>query len=171
VSELDERHVTYFGEAPSPLIADLLSWGLPLLLFVRLWMFFIRRMGLTAVGKSWAKIDVETDTRSPMPTLLALTKQRKNSRKSLIFSGTPEHTESSEHEYQKGILLRATVPSAKPWTLVQALRLHPGRRVSCRTHCAPSMGGSAKVAMLARRLCAAMAIRPIRDDGEVIVAW
>ncbi len=68
VSELDKHHVTYFGEAPSTLLPDLLSWVVPPLLFVGLWMFFIRRMGqgsggLMAVGKSRAKIYVETDTK------------------------------------------------------------------------------------------------------------
>jgi cell division protease FtsH len=67
-TKLDQHHVTYFGEVPNTWLSDILSWVLPTLLFVGVWMFVIRRFGqgaggLMAIGKSRAKIYVETDTR------------------------------------------------------------------------------------------------------------
>jgi len=50
-------------------IADLLSWILPAIFFVGIWMFAIRRMGqgglggLMTIGKSRAKIYVEKETK------------------------------------------------------------------------------------------------------------
>ena len=69
-SELNKHHVTYTGEIPSTLLTDLLSWVLPAVIFFGLWMFVIRRFGqgaggLMAIGKSRAKIYVETDTKVP----------------------------------------------------------------------------------------------------------
>ena len=66
--ELDKHHVTCFGEAPSTLLPDLLSWIVPKLLFFRVWMFVAWRFGqqgggLMAIGKSRAKIHVEKDTK------------------------------------------------------------------------------------------------------------
>jgi cell division protease FtsH len=65
---LNKHHVTYSGEIPSTWLTDLLSWVLPAVIFFGLWMFVIRRFGqgasgLMAIGKSRAKIFVETDTK------------------------------------------------------------------------------------------------------------
>ena len=67
-TELDKHHITYTGEIPSTWLTDLLSWVLPAVIFFGLWMFVIRRFGqgtggLMAIGKSRAKIYVETDTK------------------------------------------------------------------------------------------------------------
>jgi len=67
-SELNKHHVTYTGEIPSTWLTDLLSWVLPAVIFFGLWMFVIRRFGqgaggLMAIGKSRARIYVETDTK------------------------------------------------------------------------------------------------------------
>ena len=66
---LTKHGVIYSGVIESHWIADLLSWILPALFFVGIWMFAIRRMGqgglggLMQIGKSRAKIYVEKQTK------------------------------------------------------------------------------------------------------------
>jgi len=64
-NELQKYGVTYTGEVESTLLQDLLSWIPPVALFFGLWMLVARRMGqgvggLMAIGKSKAKVYVET---------------------------------------------------------------------------------------------------------------
>jgi cell division protease FtsH len=65
--QLQKYGVTYTGEVESNFLSDLLSWVVPVLLFFGLWMLLARRMGqglggVMSIGKSKAKIYVETDT-------------------------------------------------------------------------------------------------------------
>ena len=66
---LDKHGVTYTGVVENHFIRDLLSWILPAIFFVGIWMFAIRRMGqgglggLMQIGKSHAKIYVEKETK------------------------------------------------------------------------------------------------------------
>lgn len=67
--ELDKYGVKYSGARESTFLTDLLSWVLPVLLFFGLWMFVFRRIaekqglgGMMNVGKSKAKVYVETET-------------------------------------------------------------------------------------------------------------
>jgi cell division protease FtsH len=67
--ELDEAQVKYSGTVENRLVEMLLSWLLPVLLFFGVWLFLAKRMagrlgpggGLMAIGKSKAKVFVETD--------------------------------------------------------------------------------------------------------------
>jgi cell division protease FtsH len=66
---IDDAGVRYARREENTLLPQLLSWILPALIFFVVWAFFIRRMaeraggpggGLMAVGKSKAKVYVET---------------------------------------------------------------------------------------------------------------
>ena len=67
---LDKYGVRYTRVVESTLLRDLASWVLPALVFVGLWYFVIRRMadrsggmgGFLSIGKSRAKVYVQTDT-------------------------------------------------------------------------------------------------------------
>jgi cell division protease FtsH len=48
--KLDKHGVTYSGVVENHLIRDLLSWILPAIIFVGIWMFAIRRMGQGGLG-------------------------------------------------------------------------------------------------------------------------
>jgi cell division protease FtsH len=67
--DLTKHGVIYSGIVESHWLADLLSWILPAIFFVGIWMFAIRRMGqgglggLMTIGKSRARIYVEKDTK------------------------------------------------------------------------------------------------------------
>jgi cell division protease FtsH len=66
----DKHDVVYSGVIESHFVRDLLSWILPAVFFVGIWMFAIRRLGqggglggLMQIGKSRAKIYVEKETK------------------------------------------------------------------------------------------------------------
>lgn len=67
--KLDKQGVTYTGVIKNTWIRDLLSWILPMAIFVAIWLFVIRRMsggmggGLMSIGKSRAKVFVEKETK------------------------------------------------------------------------------------------------------------
>ncbi len=67
-SEQLQRHgVRFTGQIESTLLRDLLSWILPMALFLGVWMFLLRRMGggaggLMQLGKSKVKVYVEANT-------------------------------------------------------------------------------------------------------------
>jgi cell division protease FtsH len=69
---LDEHGVVYAGRFQNEIVPLILSWVIPIALFVGVWVFLGRRMakgiggpggGLMAIGKSKAKVYVETDTK------------------------------------------------------------------------------------------------------------
>lgn len=69
VEELEKAGVKFSGRRESTLLRDILSWILPVAFFFGLWMFFFRRIaekqgfgGMMNVGKSKAKVYVETET-------------------------------------------------------------------------------------------------------------
>ena len=69
-ARLDKFNVPYTRVVDNTLVRDLLSWVVPGLVFVGLWFFVIRRFadkqggigGLMLIGKSRAKVYVQTDT-------------------------------------------------------------------------------------------------------------
>jgi cell division protease FtsH len=69
--ELDAAGVPYSGEIESSILPTVLSWVVQIALFAGLWFFISRRMasqggaggGLMSIGKSKAKVYVETDTK------------------------------------------------------------------------------------------------------------
>ncbi len=67
--ELEKFDVKYSGVVESTWLRDLLSWILPMALFIGVWLFVIRRMsggmnqGMMSIGKSHAKVFVEKETK------------------------------------------------------------------------------------------------------------
>src|SRR5918997_1869293 len=68
-AELERHGVRFTGQVESTFVRDLLSWVMPVLLFVGLWWYLGKRFadqgfggGLMSIGKSKAKIYVEADT-------------------------------------------------------------------------------------------------------------
>jgi cell division protease FtsH len=66
---LDKHGVVYSGVVENHIVRDLLSWVLPAIVFVGIWMFAIRRLGqgglggMMTIGKSRAKVYVEKETK------------------------------------------------------------------------------------------------------------
>ncbi len=69
-SRLEEFGVEFAGQKRHTFLPMLLSWLVPVALFVGIWLFILRRMagqapgaGFMSIGKSQAKVYVETDTK------------------------------------------------------------------------------------------------------------
>lgn len=67
IQELETLKVRFAGEVESTWFTTLLSWVLPALVFVGVWMFLMKRVGgpasgLMAIGKSKAKVYMEKET-------------------------------------------------------------------------------------------------------------
>ncbi|MBX5050827.1 ATP-dependent zinc metalloprotease FtsH [Rhizobium lentis] len=66
--QLQSHGVVVTGQIESTFLPDLLSWLIPMALFIGIWMFALRRMGsgigggLMQIGKSKARIYVQSDT-------------------------------------------------------------------------------------------------------------
>ena len=67
--KLDKHGVIYTGVIKNTWIRDILSWLLPMAIFIAIWLFIIRRMSggiggsMMSIGKSHAKIFVEKETK------------------------------------------------------------------------------------------------------------
>ncbi|HEY7671654.1 MAG TPA: ATP-dependent zinc metalloprotease FtsH [Gammaproteobacteria bacterium] len=68
--DLEQYDVRFTGVVENTLLRDVLSWVLPALVFVALWLFILRRFtdrqglgGMMAIGKSKAKVYMEKDTK------------------------------------------------------------------------------------------------------------
>lgn len=65
IRQLTQAGVKFSGQAENKILNFLIIWILPLLFFILIWSFFIRRLtpqgGLMTVGKSKAKVYMETD--------------------------------------------------------------------------------------------------------------
>ena len=67
--KLDKQGVIYTGVIKNTWIRDILSWLLPMAIFIAIWLFIIRRMSggiggsMMSIGKSRAKIFVEKETK------------------------------------------------------------------------------------------------------------
>jgi len=69
--DLEGHNVKYGGALEPTLLRDILSWTIPALIFIAIWMFVIRRFaqsqgmggGFLTIGKSKAKVYMEKDTK------------------------------------------------------------------------------------------------------------
>jgi len=111
-AKLDKHNVTFFGEVPSTLLTDILSWVLPTLLFFGVWMFVIRRYGqgglgggLMAIGKSRAKIYVETDTKVTFADVAGVDEAKEELKEVVEFLRDPKAYGRLGARIPKGVLL------------------------------------------------------------------
>ena len=109
-AELGKHDVTYTGEIPSPWLTDILSWVLPAVIFVGLWMFVIRRFGqgaggLMAIGKSRAKIYVETDTKVTFADVAGVDEAKAELKEVVDFLKSPKAYGRLGARVPKGVLL------------------------------------------------------------------
>ena len=109
-AELNKHHVTYSGEIPSTWLTDLLSWVLPAVIFFGLWMFVIRRFGqgaggLMAIGKSRAKIYVETDTKVTFADVAGVEEAKAELKEVVEFLKDPKGYGRLGARIPKGVLL------------------------------------------------------------------
>jgi cell division protease FtsH len=111
---LAKYNVKFAGVVESHFLRDLLSWVLPVILFFGIWMFFIRKLaekqgmgmgGLMSIGKSKAKVYVETDTRVTFDDVAGVDEAKEELREIVAFLKDPERYGRLGARIPKGILL------------------------------------------------------------------
>ncbi|MFP7671863.1 ATP-dependent zinc metalloprotease FtsH [Marivita sp. S0852] len=109
---LSETGVTYTGAVENTWFTTLLSWVLPALFFVGIWMFAIRRLGgsqgvggMMSIGKSKAKIYVESDTRVTFADVAGVDEAKTELQEVIDFLQDPKGYGSLGARMPKGILL------------------------------------------------------------------
>ena len=110
--DLAKYDVEFSGVIESKFFSNLLSWILPALIFVGIWMFFIRRMannqgmgGLMSVGKSKAKVYVEKDTKVTFEDVAGVDEAKDELIEIVAFLKDPESYGRLGARIPKGILL------------------------------------------------------------------
>jgi cell division protease FtsH len=109
--ELQKSGVIYSGEVESTLLQDLLSWVVPAVVFFGLWTFLARRMsqglggGLMSIGKSKAKIYVESDTGVRFDDVAGVDEAKDELREIVEFLKNPQEYGRLGGRMPKGVLL------------------------------------------------------------------
>lgn len=109
---LNDTGVTYSGAVENTWFSTLLSWVLPALFFVGIWMFAIRRMGsgggvggMMSIGKSKAKVYVESDTKVTFADVAGVDEAKAELQEVIDFLKAPKEYGSLGARMPKGILL------------------------------------------------------------------
>lgn len=110
--KLAARGVTVTGAPSGGILATVLSWILPLLVFYVLWAFLFRSMaerqglgGLMAIGKSKAKVYVETDTKVTFADVAGADEAKFELQEIVQFLKDPQSYGRLGARVPKGILL------------------------------------------------------------------
>jgi len=110
VRELNTHGVEFTGVIESTFWRDLLSWIVPVALFVGIWLFILRRMGqaqggFMQVGQSKAKIYMEKDIKVRFSDVAGVDEAKEELREVIEFLKTPEKFTKLGGKIPKGILL------------------------------------------------------------------
>jgi len=106
---LEENQVDIIAANENTFLKTLLSWVLPALIFVGIWMFFMRRMGqstgIMTLGKHKAKIIAQTDLGVNFDSVAGQEEAKQELREVIEFLKHPERFTRLGARIPKGILL------------------------------------------------------------------
>ena len=111
VSEvLDQNGIEYSGKIQSNFFANILSWVFPVLLFVGIWYFLMRRFqqqqgGFMSLGKNKAKIYMENDVQVNFEDAAGVDEAKQELVEVIDFLKKPEQFTSVGGQIPRGILL------------------------------------------------------------------
>ncbi|HEY4038924.1 MAG TPA: ATP-dependent zinc metalloprotease FtsH [Burkholderiaceae bacterium] len=111
--DLDTYGVKFTGVVESTFFKDLLGWVVPALAFAGIWFFLIRRLqqkagvgtGLLAIGKSKAKVYVETDVKVTFEDVAGVDEAKDELREVVGFLKHPERYGRLGARLPRGVLL------------------------------------------------------------------
>jgi cell division protease FtsH len=110
---LADSKVKFTGTVESTFVRDLLSWVVPVLVFVGIWLFVMRRFaekqglggGFMAIGKSKAKIYMEKEVKTRFDDVAGVDEAKTELQEVVEFLKTPEKFSRLGGKIPKGILL------------------------------------------------------------------
>ncbi len=107
---LDQYKVTFKGEIESTFLKNLLSWVVPILLFVGIWYFLMKRMGsqqmgFMSLGKNKAKIYMENELNVTFDDVAGVDEAKQELVEVIQFLKTPDKFTELGGKIPKGILL------------------------------------------------------------------
>jgi cell division protease FtsH len=111
--DLEKYGVTFRGVVENTFLRDLLSWVIPAVVFFGIWMFLIRRFsekqglggGFLSIGKSKAKVYVETDTRVSFEDVAGVDEAKEELKEIVGFLKDPRRYGRLGARVPKGVLL------------------------------------------------------------------
>jgi cell division protease FtsH len=112
---LERYGVEFKGVAENNIFSTILSWVVPSVVFVVIWMYLVRRMGeqgamggmggLMAIGKSKAKVYMETDTKVTFADVAGVDEAKDELKEVVEFLKNPEAHGRLGAKIPKGVLL------------------------------------------------------------------
>ncbi len=110
--DLGKYNVKFAGQIESTFLRDLLSWVVPIALFAGVWIFLYRRFaanqgfgGLMSVGRSKAKVYVETDTKVTFSDVAGVDEAKAELQEIVAFLKDPASYGRLGGRVPKGVLL------------------------------------------------------------------
>jgi cell division protease FtsH len=111
-ADLQEHGVKFSGRVESSWLSSVLSWVLPMALFLGVWLFLIRRFASNAsggnfmsIGKSNAKVYVETDTKTTFADVAGVDEAKEELQEIVAFLKDPASYGRLGARMPKGVLL------------------------------------------------------------------
>jgi cell division protease FtsH len=107
---LDENNITFKGEIESTFFRDIFSWIFPILVFVGLWYFLMRRMagqqrGFMSLGKNKAKIYMQEDLDATFDDVAGVDESKQELVEVIDFLKEPQKFTRIGGKIPRGILL------------------------------------------------------------------
>ena len=167
---LEKAGVKFAGQVENPWFAALLGWVAPTVLFFVIWAVLMRRMagrmgagggGLLAIGKSKAKVYVETDIRRASRTSPGSTRPRTSCAEVVEFLKNPEQYRPARAR----ACPRACCWSGRPAPARRCSRARSPARRGCRSSPSPAPSSWRCSSAWAPRACATCSSRP--GEGAV----
>lgn len=106
---LEENNISYSGRIDSNFLGTLLSWVVPVFLFLGIWLFMMKRLqqqsGFMSIGKSKAKIFVEDDVKIRFNDAAGVDEAKQELEEVIEFLREPEQFTGLGGQIPRGILL------------------------------------------------------------------
>jgi len=111
--DLEGYNVKYGGALEQTFLRDILSWTIPALIFIGIWMFIVRRFaqsqgmggGFLTIGKSKAKVYMEKDTRVTFDDVAGVDEAKEELKEIIAFLKDPQGYGRLGARIPKGVLL------------------------------------------------------------------
>lgn len=163
--ELEKYHVRFTGQIESTFLRDLLSWIMPVLLFFAVWWYIGRRVaeggglggGLMQIGKSKAKIYVESNTGITFADVAGVDEAKDELREVVDFLKNPSDYGRLGGRMPKGVLLVGPPRTGKT-LLAKAV----AGKARCRSSRFQVRSSSKCLLAWARLACGACSSRPTK---------